>query len=509
MVLSKAGAWCLAVVLILATAGPGSAQSMAQSTPQSPPAQSPPQPVPARTEPQAPPVAAPKPEPAPRKRPTKRSPRTSKRQPSAAAQGSSGDARTSRDGGPSRKELMLTANVLGGYDDNLTAGLGTGSGAAPTAMASGSTGSLDATLGYFRGNALRSIRMDSTGSLVAYPGYLDRPAPGGVVTVDGKTPLGRNLTFGASERVGYESLFNVFSPGASSAPLPPGIGATVPATGLFERRSLSSHSSVSLDRRWSGQDSTSLSYSYRVQQFTDDDYGDNSAHDVLAEYRRSLTRGARARVAYRYVNSEYAASDRALLPTREHRIEGGPEIENARSRRHHLTMSLAAGASYIESIGATSRQPYHAWVPIGSASAKLALSPLWSLDGGYRREFSQLQGVTDEVYTTDTAFVSTGGLVTGRTDLRVGATYSNWRTLVASGVEDTLNVYGASLQVRVNLTKTVAATAGYDYYQHRYSNPGDLPAGFPAAYDRNAFRVGLTVSVPLAGTPSRPPLTQR
>jgi hypothetical protein len=266
---------------------------------------------------------------------------------------------------------------------------------------------------------------------------------------------------------------------------------------------------VSLDRRWSGRDSTSLSYSYRSQQFTDDDYGDNSGHDVLAEYRTSLARWLRARATYRFVDTEYSASDGFTLPTREHRIEGGPDIQNTLSRRRSLTLSLAAGACFVESVGATSHQRYQQWVPVGNASVRLNLSPSWSVEGGYRRDFSQFRGVTDEFYATDTAFLTTGGLVTSRTDLRIGATYSNWKTLVASGVNDTLNVYGGSLQLRVPLTAKVAASAAYYYYYHRYSNLAALPEGFPVEYDRNAVRVGLTVWVPLVGASPRPPLTLR
>lgn len=405
--------------------------------------------------------------------------------------------------------MTFTANVLGGYDDNLTAGLGTGTGAAPAAITSGYTGYLDGTLGYFHGNTPRSIRVDSTGSLTAYPGYLDRPVPGGVVNVDARTTVGQDLMLGAAERVGYESLFNVFSPGARSAPLPPAIGDAVPATGLFERRSLSSNSSVSVEHGRGRRDSTSLSYSYRVQQFTDDGYGDNSAHTVAAAYRRTLAPGARARLEYRYLNGEFVDTGTLVRPTVEHRFEGGPEVDKVLSRRRRLTWSLAAGAGYIETIGSTDRLPYHAWVPTGSGSLIFAFAPRSTVEGGYRRDFALLQGVTNEVYTTDTAFLTTGGFVTARTDLRVGGTYSNWKTPIASGVNDTLNVYGASLQVRVELTNTVAATARYNYYHHRYSNPGALPAGFPSEYDRNAVRFGLTVWVPLAGTPARPTLTLR
>jgi hypothetical protein len=499
MLLSNARA-CLAVALMLASARHGSAQS----PPQSPPPQTPPPTtagVQAKPE-QAPPTA----QPVSRKRKPRR---TSKRQPAASGQGSFEENRPSRVAGPTRKELTLSGNLLGGYDDNLTAGLGTGGGTSPTAMASGSTASADASLGYFHGNTLRSIQMNATGSLVGYPGYLEHPAPGGVADVAFRTTLGRSMTLRASDRVGYEPLFNVFPASSAVAPMPPGTGQTPPATGLFERRSLNSNASVSLDRWWNGRNSTSLSYSYNAQQFTDDNYGDSSAHNVQAEYRRGLTRGVRARAAYRFVDRDYSAYDGLTLPTREHRIEGGPDIQSTLSRRRSLTVSLAAGASYVESVGATSHEPYQQWVPVGSASVRVNLSPLWSVEGGYRREFSQFQGVTDEVYSTDTAFLTTGGLVTSRTDLRIGGTYSNWKTLFASGVNDTLNVYGGSLQLRVSLTATVSASAAYYYYYHRYSNPAGLPAGFPVEYDRNAFRVGLAVWVPLVGASSRPPLTQR
>jgi hypothetical protein len=63
-----------------------------------------------------------------------------------------------------------------------------------------------------------------------------------------------------------------------------------------------------------------------------------------------------------------------------------------------------------------------------------------------------------------------------------------------------MDVYGASLQFRVSLTDTIAATANYYYYYHRYSNPASLPEGFPADYDRHAVRVGLTLWVPFIGT---------
>ena len=294
---------------------------------------------------QTPPEQAPPP-----RRPTKRKPRTSKRQPSSSGQGSFDEARGSRDGGPSRQEVVMLGNVMGGYDDNLTAGLGTGGGTASTAMASGTTAMLDGTLSYFQGNSLRSIRLDTTGTLTAYPGYLDHPAGGGIANFDARTNAGRDTTLAFTQRVGYEPFFNAFSQGAGGAPLPPGTGqgGTVPAASLFERRSWSSSTSGSLDRSWGRSAGTSLGYAYRLQEFTEDDNGDSTTQNVTAGYRHRLGTGVRARADYRYQTLDYTDSASTNRPTRDHRIEAGPEMEKQLSRRRSLSLSLTAGAGYIE-----------------------------------------------------------------------------------------------------------------------------------------------------------------
>jgi hypothetical protein len=507
MALSKAGA-CLAVALLFAPARDGFARPAMQAPPPKTETQTTATPVTgAQSDPKQTQTTPPKTE--RKSRRTKRTPRTSARQPAAPTAGSFDENRTPRAAGPTRQELLLTANLMGGYDDNLTGGLGTGSTFSPSALASGPTASLDSTLDYFRGNARRSFRVDTSGNLVAYPGHVKGVVPGGAVDLGGSTILGRDQTLRVSERVGYEPLFTVFSPGASLTPLPPPIGGTVAATGLFERRSLSSNSSVTVDSRWSLRNWTSFTASYGAQNFTDSSYGDSTTWSAQADYRRGLSRGVRAHAGYRYVDAEYTDSEHAGLPTREHRIEVGPEIDKALSRRRHLTMSLGAGADRFESAGATTRARYHAWIPVGSASATLGLTPLWSVEGGYNRDLSRLRGLTDQVYTSDTAYVSTGGRVAPKTSLRLSGTYSTWKTPAVSGAADRLEVYGASLRVQVALTSMVAATADYSYYHQFYSNPGDLPAGFPATYNRQAVHVGLTLRAPLAGTPAPTPLSPR
>ena len=485
----------LVAALAVGPAGQEPAQTPPAAQAQTPPVQQVEKPKPGQADPgQAKPEEGRQPQ---------RPPRPSRREPTSAGQGTFEQGRQSRDGGPTRQDVSFTANIMAGYDDNLTAGLGSGSGTSPDAMVSGTTASVDATLAYFRGNSLRSFSLDTSGSLMGYPDNLDEPAPGGSVNAEVRAPMGRSLSLSLSQRAAYVPLFNVLSPGAGTGPLPPEVVQPSPTTGLFERNSWSSRSGVSLEGRWGRRDTTTIAYAYQVQEFTDDDYGDNTWQDVTAGYRRILTSQVKAGPDYRYRDGEYADSNDLVRPTTEHRIEGVAEFIGAPSRRRSYSVLVAAGAGYIASVNA-SATAFNAWLPIGRARLTFNVTPTWLIEGGYQRDLSLLQGVTDDVYTTDTASVRTSGMLGRRTSLQIGATYSNWVTPVASGVNDDMNVYGASAGFRFLLTKTLAASAGYYYYYHRYSNPAALPEGFPAEYDRQAVRVGVTMFFPLAGSSSSP-----
>ena len=162
--------------------------------------------------------------------------------------------------------------------------------------------------------------------------------------------MGRATTFGVSARVGYEPLFNVLSPGAGTGPLPPGVAQPAPTTGLFERNSWSSSTGVSLDRSWGRRDTTTLAYTYRMQEFTDDDYGDNTWHDVTAGYRRIASSQVKAGADYRYRNGEYTDSQDLVRPTVEHRVEGVHGIRRSAVAPAFL-LAVARGRCRVPRVG--------------------------------------------------------------------------------------------------------------------------------------------------------------
>lgn len=423
------------------------------------------------------------------------------RQPAAPMGGSITDARLERQGGPLRRTLSLNSTLLGGYDDNLVGGTGPGGGAPqlPDAMPSGSVGTFDSTLAWYQGNNRHSIQLDGTGRAFAYPQYLDGVVPGATANVAVTTTMGLRTKLNASQAGGYDPFFNTFAPDSAGVPLPPSVDQAVSAAGLFERRSWVSTSQVGLTQQWTRRMSMTATYAYGLRDFTDGSDGDNRSHTASAGYRHVLSDSLRLRGDYRYTDIETTEFDGMVRPNTTERIEGGFDGEHEVSRTSLVSWTLTAGVGRVESTSGVERVPFTDSMPVGTASLKVPLSSTWYLEGGYQRDFRLLQTVTSELYAADTATLTLGGLIGRRTTLQLIGSYGDWQPPVASGVTSTLEVLGASLQLQHMLTDVLGVVCNYSYYNHRYTNSGELPDGFPPRYDRNSVRIGVTVRLPIAG----------
>jgi hypothetical protein len=408
-----------------------------------------------------------------------------------------------RNGDPMRQELTLTGNLLGGYDDNVGAQLGSGAGSVPVAATSGSSGFSDVMLEYFRGTNKRSILIRSLGNLTMYPDYLDHAVPGAKARFVGVTPLGQKDSLRVSTQVRYESLFTPFVDAGSeagvsdvtnSASSVTGVGVPI---GLFERPSWVTSSKVYLTRNWSRRDTTVVAYNYFTQRYTDGN-GNNDFHHAAGEYRRTMSRSVDLRVGYQYLNGRSTDYGGVTRPFIHQTVEGGTNYSKRLGGQRQLSVSVGAGATYVEAVDAATDEPYANWSPQVSSGATLGLTSTWSLSGTYTRGYSVLQGLTGQLYSTDSIDVALTGRLTSRADVVMDGTFANGRTLLASGAE-TFDRYGAALHIRVAMTSAVTATASYfNYYQH-YSDPTALPTGFPAQYQRNAVVIGLSFWLRLAG----------
>ncbi len=460
------------------------------------------------------------PAPPPREGRQPRTSRRSRRDKPAPPRREISDTNAPRSGGPVRETVTFTGNIQAGYDDNLTAGMGSGVGMSPRAMASGNTGSADGTLAYVRGNSHHQLNLGTSGSVMVYPGYLDGPAAGASANIGGRTAASRRVTLSGDARLGYEPFFNAFNPGSAGTPLPPDVTPATPTTGIFERRTLTSRAGAKMETHLSRRDSLSFSYAFGRQSFMDDDtgadeetprvawFGDSTTHTAGASWGHTVSAGVRTRAGYNRAQTSYDGVERDGIQRegrsmRTQRIDGGLEVEHGVDRGRRLVRwDVTGGAAYVEAQTSAERGPYAAWLPVGSASLTVPLSDATAFQASYRRETRLLQGITDDVYATDTASASVTLGMGPRTSLVLHTTYANWQTPTAAGERLGLDVLGAGAQLRVLVTQTVGVTASYGYYKHTFSNPEALPTGFPTKYDRNSVRVGLTFLLPLKRPPA-------
>lgn len=368
-------------------------------------------------------------------------------------------------------------------------------------------------LEYFRGNTARNVDLKSLANVKIFPDYLEKPAFGWKARFVGNTNLGRASKVRLSSQVRYEPMF---TPGLEEIEGGPGLngaagttegtlapaGGGVPEAGLFLRKSWVNSTKVDFDRQWSRSDTTRLYYNYFIQRFTTEPSGQDF-HVLRAEYHRNVGRAVLASVNYEYLDGDFTSSSGETRPRVEHAIRGGASYNVRLGREREAVFSLAGGAAHIASLD-DSMVPYEDWVPTGSVYAQVALTPAWLAGVGYQRRYTALQSLTGQLYSNDSAYVSVSGPVSSRLSLTTFGTVAGGDTLVATGVQESYSLYGASVSVRFQLSGTLAATADYFYYSQRYSVPASLPTGFPGRYDRNVFRVGLTFWMPLTGAGARP-----
>jgi hypothetical protein len=430
----------------------------------------------------------------------------------APGKSSAGRRDALRRGSSRVRSLFLTANLTGGYDDNLGTPVGSGTGSVPAAPTSGSSAFADAMLDYSRGSASRRISIKSLGSVQMYPNHLEDPAAAGKARLSGHARFDQRDTLRFSTQLRFEPLFatgvgeelenpaelvDATAGGASHS------GA--PTIGLIQRRSLVSSNKAYFERVWSRRDKTVVAYLYFNQHITSGGVGRNSYHQGAIEHRRTLGRTTNLSATYQYMRGEQLDASDVNRPNETQSLTAGPGFAKALPGRRQLSVSMAAGATRVQQVHSLTGIPIDGWMPTASAFGNVDLTRTWSVNGRYGRGFSMLQGLTGEFYATDQVKASIGGALTSRSDVVMGLTYANGRTLVSSGVSETFTLSGATLQLRVALSSKIAATATYYLYSQRYSNSAALPEGFPARYDRNAVLVGLTFWAPLAGTrPAQP-----
>jgi hypothetical protein len=263
---------------------------------------------------------------------------------------------------------------------------------------------------------------------------------------------------------------------------------------LARRESIWYQTVAGLNHQFPGRSSLTLDYTFGYFDFRAQRDPDLWSHHAAVGYGYALgRRRTTLRVTYRYDQGMYGFVEHPAL-IRNHNLEAAVDYRRSVSRTRQFWLAFGSGASYVGMPNPAIQGPdwYRQVSAFGQAGIDIGRS--WLVAGEYRRGFQFVPGWAQPYYA-DTAGVNLAGYLGRRVDVSLSGYYSNGE-VGFTGVRGYATALGSS-QLRVALTKNLAAFANYLYYSYQYDRNAPLPTGYARTFDRQGIRVGLTLWCPL------------
>jgi hypothetical protein len=398
---------------------------------------------------------------------------------------------------PPTSELRFSLSALGGYDDNVTQS--GGGGGAPSALQPGYLGLFDGALGYRRARGSRYLSFDGAAGVTSYEGAGLGPSQRASGNVMAGTEFGRGYTLTAGQGLSFDATYGLETLAAFDGPLGQGeLPTTASVEGVLRRKSWSTDSSVSLGRRWTTRDSTSVSYGFTRRAYIQADSEASHSQNVNASYSRQMNRTTSLNMGYAYAQGEYVGGVELedVRPRGTHAVTTGLLFTRRVSPRRSLVVGFDGGATRVSSVTGADQTEYAYWSPTASVNARLDLSRTWTLSGNFGRTITTLDGLTADTFVSDTATISVGGSAGRRLQLVFSGGVASGRQGEDVIESSDFETYTGAAQAQVSILRNLSAMAQYVYYRYNLTSGSPLPTDFPAVFDRNGFRVGLTLSWP-------------
>ncbi len=282
--------------------------------------------------------------------------------------------------------------------------------------------------------------------------------------------------------------------------LPP----TGPDVGIFERASWASQTSLGYSHALRRRTTLDLSYGFSAREYEsspnpEDALGDGTAHQASIDIQQELNRSWRLTGQYDLSHQRPTELD-GVRPVTDQSLRLGLGWQKRMSRTRTLRASASGGALHVRSTFgvAPARIPFEYTTPSAEAQLGLDLGRDWNVSANYRRSVTVTPEVTSETFLTDAVVISGRGLIGRRLELLMTAARDT-SDAANTGSAATFGQTTAGIEAQLALSRRVAVTLAYTYFQYEFQSVADLPVDFAPDSERNAFRVGLTVRLPLIG----------
>jgi hypothetical protein len=410
----------------------------------------------------------------------------------------------SRDPQAPRSSVALLLDYNSTYDEHLApAGEGGGASADPSTAPAGMINEVEATLRFERVSQVSNFGLDVGGYFRHYGSDPSETTTGGSLNANASRNYGRNnrnnIRF--SQSVRYDPVYvgngvSLITPVDFVGEIP------VDPTGLYFRDSWTSDTSLGWSSQMTRDDRLALSYGFTLQDYPDDAGGDAKRHNISAVYDHEFSRTFSLLTNYQFAKADVELNARFARPLWEQFITVGPQYTKRLSPTRQVRFGAGFGGTYVKEQDQFTGVERTNWSPTGQANAGIDLGRDWSLGGSYARSVTYLTGLVRQSLLLDSVEISLQGLPAERVEFSSTFGYSNQ----ASGLNDLAAALGQDFtsmnfgtRARIALTRTLALTVGYSYYDYDFGANANLVEGVPQQFSRNVGAVGLTVWLPLYG----------
>jgi len=400
-----------------------------------------------------------------------------------------------RDG---RLDLLL--QIFGGYDDDVLAQQGGGIPSAQrlASAAAGLATGFGAALAYShpgllfnRPGAKGDFEAYIDSSLRYYPALDNLTGAYHRFGLQLSAPVSRRVTLYANPRADYSPryAFELFPttarPAVEGAPPPqgqsaPDIDYSVVANSTF-RYGVIGGAEIKV-----GNHST-LAFDGGITKRTSNvDAFDMNVRNVGVDFDHQFSRTASLNLGYSYQDGLHGTG----LATKIHNLDIGVDYRRPLSRTRKTFVSFSTGSTIAESDVSGRRMQV-----IGSATLTHYMMRTWTATGEYRRRVQYLDGFVEPLFG-DAFSASVNGLLTRKVELIMRASHTSG-TVGLNVHSPRFESYIMSARLRRALSRQLAGYVEALYYHYDFDEEASRPPGLPRAFNRAAFRGGVSLWIPL------------
>lgn len=386
------------------------------------------------------------------------------------------------------QQLDITVSGRGAYDDNVIAALDNGI-VDPRTQTSGAYDGFTTQTKYTKRTRHLVFAASELSVGRYYPSLSDITSIQHVGSVGLSGTYGKTL-FSLNQTAGYAPYFS-FAPTASLfGPQPGEIPSSVAGSVVSRMNARTLGSSADLSRQFGRRTTLKITSSLQDTVFQQDGTGLRT-EALGAHIVRNLSSDFGIVLGYGIQRGLYRLAPSATRVNTFHDLDLGIDFNRPLSRTRRVRLSVTTGSTLIRaSTGATE------YFVVGDAKLTREIGRTWNASAAYHRGVDMLDGLSEPMLQ-DSAIATIGGALSPRLELAITGGFSKGQLGISDGPVNHNRSYNGSARLRIGLSRTVAFSTEYSFYDYRFDRTTYLPLGLTPEFRRQGLSFGVDLWLPL------------